>query len=61
MLTFALTDGAEGTTHLRARTYALFPGVRGQVYRALVIGTRAHLVATSQILRSVRRLSLEST
>jgi len=57
MLTFALTDGAEGATELRAQTYALFPGVRGQVYRALVIGTRAHLVATNHILRSVRRLS----
>jgi hypothetical protein len=60
MLVFELTDGGEGATRLRAETYAQFPGVRGQVYRALVIGTRAHLVATNHILRSVRRLCLES-
>jgi hypothetical protein len=58
MLTFELTDAAEGMTQLRAQTYAEFPGVGGHVYRALVIGTRAHLVTTNHILRSVRRLSL---
>ena len=57
-LTFDLTDAAEGATHLRAQTRALFPGACGQVYRVLVIGTRAHTAATTHILRSVRRLSL---
>ena len=57
-LTFDLTDAAEAATHLRAQTCALFPGVRGQAYRALVIGTRAHTAATTHILRSVQRLSL---
>jgi hypothetical protein len=61
MLRFDLTDGGERSTQLSAQTYAQFPGFRGQVYRALVIGTRAHLVATNHMLRSVRRLSLEST
>jgi hypothetical protein len=59
MLTFELTEAAVGSTQLRAQTYAEFPGVRGHVYRALVIGTRGHLVATNHMLRSVRRLSLE--
>ena len=58
MLTFALTGAARAATHLRAQTCALFPGARGQAYRALVIGTRAHTAATTHILRSVRRLSL---
>jgi hypothetical protein len=58
MLTFDLTDAAEAATHLRAQTCALFPGACGQVYRVLVIGTRAHTAATTHILRSVRRLSL---
>ena len=58
MLTFALTSAARAATHLRAQTCALFPGARGQAYRALVIGTRAHTAATTHILRSVRRLSL---
>jgi len=60
MLVFELTDGAEGATQLHAQTYAEFPGLSGRVYRALVIGTRAHVLATNRILRSVRRLSLES-
>ena len=38
------------------QTYAAFPGVRGRVYRALVIGSQGHAVATNGMLRSVRRL-----
>jgi len=34
MPTFELTDAAEGATHLRSQTCALFPGARGQAYRA---------------------------
>jgi len=57
-LVFDLSDVADGETQLSARTYAEFPGLRGRVYRALVIGTRAHVVATKQILRSIRRTAL---
>ena len=57
-LVFELSDVADGATQLSARTYAEFPGLRGRVYRALVIGTRAHVVATKQILRSIRRTAL---
>ena len=63
-LVFELADttpagpgGRENRTTLRARTYAAFPGARGQAYRALVIGTRAHVLAATRMLRAVRRLS----
>lgn len=54
-LAFDLTEEANDATHLRATTHAEFPGLRGRAYRALVIGTRAHVVATTSILRSIRR------
>jgi hypothetical protein len=59
-LAFELVQAPGGTTLLRARSYAAFPGVHGRVYRALVIDTRLHVLATTRILRSVRRLSLAS-
>jgi len=59
LLEFELTDGPAGSTSLHAHSYAEFPGVHGRVYRALVIGTRAHVVATNHMLRSVRRRSIE--
>lgn len=58
-LVFQLIDTTDGATQLHAETFAAFPGVRGQLYRALVVGTRVHAVATDHILRSVRRRSLE--
>jgi hypothetical protein len=42
---------------LSAETRAEFPGRAGAMYRGLVIGTHGHVLATSSILRSVRRLS----
>ena len=59
MLTFELADVTERSTQVRAQSYAAFPGVRGRVYRTLVIGTRAHVVATNHVLRSVRRLAMD--
>jgi hypothetical protein len=57
-LAFDLTDAADRATLLRATTHAEFPGLRGGAYRALVIGTRGHVVATTRILRSVRRRAM---
>jgi hypothetical protein len=54
-LRFELDDGANGGTRLVAVTHAEFPGVRGWVYRTLVIGTRLHVLATRGILRAVQR------
>jgi hypothetical protein len=48
-------DAEGGQTVLRAQTCARFPGPHGFVYRMLVIGTRAHVVATRGILKSIRR------
>lgn len=53
-LVFELDEVADGTV-LRARTYAEFPRLRGRIYRAAVIGTRGHVLATRHLLRAVRR------
>lgn len=53
-LTFRL-EPAGGGTRVRAETRAAFPGRKGGVYRALVIGTRGHVLATRRILAAVRR------
>jgi len=60
-LVFELRDAAGDGTVLTAKTYAAFPGPHGRVYRVLVIGTRAHVLATDHMLRAVRRLSLTMT
>lgn len=57
-LRFELADAPAGSTQLRAQTYAVFPGVTGEIYRTLVIRTRLHVVATRQLLRSIGRASL---
>jgi hypothetical protein len=53
-LIFVLAEG-----NLCARSYGAFPGVRGRLYRAAVIGSGAHRVITRRMLRQVvRRASL---
>lgn len=54
-LVFELDDAPDHGTVLRALTYAVFPGLRGLVYRTLVIGTRLHVLATRGMLHTVRR------
>ncbi len=44
-----------GGSRLKAITHAAFPGLVGQAYRTLVIGTKGHVVATTRILRAVKR------
>lgn len=44
-----------GGTRLRAETRAEFPGGKGRAYRALVIGTRGHVLAVRRVLRQVKR------
>ncbi|MEB3021701.1 hypothetical protein [[Mycobacterium] crassicus] len=53
-LVFELTDAPGGGTLVHARSYAAFPGIHGRAYRALVIGTRLHVVATNYMLRAIR-------
>jgi hypothetical protein len=42
-------------TRLVAETRADFPGLKGRAYRALVIGTRMHVLVTRRMLRAVAR------
>lgn len=53
-LDFELSDAPGGGTCVHARSYAAFPGVHGRAYRALVIGTRLHVVATNYMLHGIR-------
>jgi hypothetical protein len=48
-------DDLGGRSRLRAETRAEFPGGKGRAYRALVIGTHAHVVVVMRILRAVKR------
>jgi hypothetical protein len=54
-LIFYAAETAAGPVRLSAETRAEFPGVKGRLYKSLVIGTRGHVVATRSILRSVRK------
>jgi hypothetical protein len=50
---FDLEDAPGGRSRLRAGTWAVFPGLRGQAYRALVVGTGGHRVAVRWTLKRV--------
>lgn len=54
-LIFRLDSIAPGRSRLRAETRAEFPGLSGAAYRALVIGSRGHVLATRRMLAAVRR------
>lgn len=54
-LIFRLDALGDGRTRLRAETRAVFPGIRGRLYKGLVIGTRLHVLATGRILGAARR------
>jgi len=56
-LGFRVDPFAQGCV-VTATTWAEFPGAAGGVYRALVIGTRAHVVALRRVLRAVERRAL---
>ncbi|SOX51977.1 DUF2867 domain-containing protein [Mycobacterium ahvazicum] len=55
---FVLEAGNAGRTRLRATTWAVFPGVRGRIYRALVIGTGAHRVVAHATLKRIAAAAL---
>jgi hypothetical protein len=54
-LIFRLDDLGDGRTRVRAETRAEFPHLKGAVYRALVIGTRMHVLVTHRMLAGVKR------
>ncbi|KQH80374.1 MULTISPECIES: hypothetical protein [Mycobacterium] len=51
-LVYELDPAADGV-RLRALTFAEFPGLRGRVYRALVIGSGGHRIVVRHLLRRV--------
>ncbi len=55
LLSFRLEDVGTGRTRLIAETRAAFPGLKGSVYRALVIGTRMHVLVTRRLLTATKR------
>jgi hypothetical protein len=57
-LTFELDGDLMGPTRLVAKSYGVFPGVHGRMYRAAVIGSRGHVVVMKRILRSIERAAL---
>jgi hypothetical protein len=59
-LAFELRDAGPGRTRIAARSFAEFPGLHGRIYRALVIGSRLHVVATRGMLSAVRRSVLDA-
>lgn len=54
-LVLRLDDLGNDRTRLRAETRARFPGLKGRVYRTLVIGTRMHVLFTKRVLAAVKR------
>lgn len=51
-IVFRITPAPAGST-LSAESHATFPGLSGRAYRAAVIGTGGHVVATRRLLRSI--------
>jgi hypothetical protein len=54
-LEFEIDPLPGGRSRLSATSRAEFPGTRGRVYRALVIGSRGHVLAVNRVLRRVQR------
>jgi hypothetical protein len=54
-LVFRLEPLGGVRTRLVAETRADFPGAKGRAYRALVIGTRMHVLAVRQVHRGVAK------
>lgn len=52
-IVFTVEESA-GTTTLTIHSYADFPGLRGRAYRALVVGTRGHVLAVRGMLAVIR-------
>ncbi|MFL6172987.1 MAG: hypothetical protein ACJ716_08840 [Marmoricola sp.] len=54
-LTFTFTALGPDRTLLTARTNALFPGLGGQLYKTLVIRSRAHRLLTRGLIRRLAK------
>jgi hypothetical protein len=58
-LIFRLRSAGKDRTEIRAESCAAFPGVHGQLYRLLVIGTGFHVIAVRRLLGSIRQRAAE--
>jgi hypothetical protein len=56
-LIFHLEQVGSGRSRLTAETRASFPGLAGEVYRLLVIGTGGHVVLVRRLLAVIKRRS----
>jgi hypothetical protein len=54
-LVFRVDPVGDGGSRVRAQTWAAFPGPHGRAYRALVIGSRGHVLAVKGMLAGVAR------
>jgi hypothetical protein len=54
-LDFTIEYGGPGISVLMAETRAEFPGAAGRLYRALVIGSRAHAMVVRRLLARIAR------
>jgi hypothetical protein len=54
-LSFTIDDLGLGRSRLRARTDARFPGLKGAMYRGLVIGSGGHALIAKRLLRVIAR------
>jgi hypothetical protein len=54
-LIFSLGPVNDEETMLRAETRADFPGVKGTIYRTLVIGTHGHVVVVNRLLKRIKK------
>ena len=57
-LSFRLEPLGAVRTRVIAETRAVFPGLKGRAYRALVIGTRMHVLVVRRVLREQVRQHL---
>lgn len=54
-MVFRLASVGTGETDLTIDTRAAFPGLKGSLYRYLVVGTGAHVLVTRRLLSAVKR------
>jgi hypothetical protein len=53
-LALSIVRDGDSSSTIRAATRASFPGLAGSVYRAAVIGTGAHRIATNRLLAAIK-------
>lgn len=58
-LTFLLSE-TDGGTRVAAQTRAAFPGVKGSIYRALVIGSGGHRAVVRHMLKRIAEQALSA-